>query len=113
MSKRFLGIVFMFVFVSICSSLAYAQSNEGALAGTVVDPTGNVVPGAAVTATNSATGQSLAASAVSSLCRSEVHQREYRTVTRGISLNLIVRQSTSFPRNSILNRKLGSARFVR
>ncbi|HMH11774.1 MAG TPA: LacI family DNA-binding transcriptional regulator [Edaphobacter sp.] len=55
----------------------------------------------------------LASSAVSSLCRSEVHQREYRAeATRGISLNLIVRQSTSFPRNSILNRKMGSARFV-
>jgi DNA-binding LacI/PurR family transcriptional regulator len=56
----------------------------------------------------------LAASAVRLLCRSEVHQREYpAAATRGISLNLILGQSTSFPRNSILNRKLGSTRFVR
>jgi LacI family transcriptional regulator len=56
----------------------------------------------------------LAASAVALLCRSEVHQKDYRAAaTRGISLNLIVRQSTSFPRDSILNRKLGSTRFVR
>jgi len=35
-----------------------AQSNEGALAGTVTDPTGKTVAGAVVTAANAATGQS-------------------------------------------------------
>jgi hypothetical protein len=34
-----------------------AQSNEGALAGSVLDPTGSVVPNASVTAKNTATGQ--------------------------------------------------------
>jgi hypothetical protein len=58
MSKRFLDTVLILVFVAMCSSLVHAQSNEGALAGTVLDPTGNAVPGAAVTATNSSTGQS-------------------------------------------------------
>jgi hypothetical protein len=35
-----------------------AQSNEGSLSGTVTDPTGNIVAGAAVTAANLANGQS-------------------------------------------------------
>ena len=58
MSKRFLSIIFTLVFFGTGSGLAHAQSNEGALAGTILDPSGNVVAGAAVAAVNSATGQS-------------------------------------------------------
>jgi Carboxypeptidase regulatory-like domain len=35
----------------------FAQSNEGGLAGTITDPSGNIVVNAAVTATNVATGE--------------------------------------------------------
>ena len=37
--------------------IAHAQSNEGALAGSILDPSGSVVPNAAVMAKNTATGQ--------------------------------------------------------
>jgi Carboxypeptidase regulatory-like domain len=57
MSKRFINIAF-FVMVAVGSSLLHAQSNEGALAGTILDPSGNAVTGAVVTAANAATGQS-------------------------------------------------------
>src|SRR5271155_3723662 len=57
MSKRLLGIIFILLYVLSGSYPTQAQSNEGALAGTVVDPTGNSVAGATVTATNSGTGQ--------------------------------------------------------
>jgi hypothetical protein len=57
MSKRLLGIVFVLLYAVLGSHLTHAQSNEGTLAGTVVDPTGNVVAGATVTATNPGTGQ--------------------------------------------------------
>lgn len=55
----------------------------------------------------------LAIRAVALLCGSEIHHKEYRTRTHGIGLNLITRSSTSFPRDSTLNRKSGSTRFVR
>ena len=41
----------------VISSIALAQTNNGAIAGSVVDPTGAGVDGATVTATNTATGQ--------------------------------------------------------
>ena len=42
--------------VLITDSLAKAQTGSGTIQGTVTDPTGAVVPGASVTATNIATG---------------------------------------------------------
>jgi DNA-binding LacI/PurR family transcriptional regulator len=54
----------------------------------------------------------LATCAVAQLCGSEIQHKEYRTGTYGIGLNLITRHSTSFPRDSMLNRKLASTRFV-
>jgi hypothetical protein len=58
MSKRFLKVILSLVLAAISSIPLHAQSNEGALAGTVLDPTGNAVAGANVTATNAGTGQS-------------------------------------------------------
>src|SRR5277367_3217974 len=58
MGKRFLWTALIFVSVSMVGSQVYAQTNEGALAGTVTDPSGSAVAGAVVTAANAATGQS-------------------------------------------------------
>ncbi len=58
MSKRFLKIILTLILGGLSRNLMFAQSNEGALAGTVLDPTGNVVAGANVNATNAGTGQS-------------------------------------------------------
>src|SRR5215831_1074513 len=45
------------VLLALCvSTLAFAQGNTGNISGTVTDPTGAAVPGAAVTGTNAATG---------------------------------------------------------
>jgi len=56
MSKRFLKIFLVLALLALGSTLLHAQSNEGALAGTILDPTGNVVAGANVIATNAGTG---------------------------------------------------------
>ncbi len=45
----------MMLFLSVSAAFAQAQASSANLAGTVVDPTGAVVPGATVTARNSAT----------------------------------------------------------
>ncbi len=58
MGKRFLWAALIFVSVSIVGTRVYAQTNEGALAGTVTDSSGSAVAGAVVTAANAATGQS-------------------------------------------------------
>ena len=57
MSKRFLEFAIFFL---LCTSVftLHAQSNEGALGGTILDPTGNAVAGAVVSVTNVSTGQS-------------------------------------------------------
>jgi len=44
--------------VLLFSSLAFAQRDLGTITGTVTDSTGAVIPGAAVTITNDATGES-------------------------------------------------------
>ena len=41
------------------SMLLTAQTHQGAIRGNVIDPTGAVVPGATVTATNDETGQTV------------------------------------------------------
>lgn len=53
----------------------------------------------------------LATCAVGLLCWSEGKHQGYRRGTAKIGLNLIVRHTTSFPRNSIFNRKSGPTRF--
>src|SRR5271163_1400292 len=58
MGKRFLWTALIFVSVVIVGSQVYAQTNAGALAGTITDPSGSAVAGAVVTASNAATGQS-------------------------------------------------------
>jgi len=58
MGKRLPIIALAVVVACFGMAPAHAQSNEGALAGAITDPTGNVVPGASVTALNAANGQS-------------------------------------------------------
>ena len=53
---RFVGALFL---LAGTASLASAQVTAGGIRGVVADPTGAVVPGADVTATNLATGQSI------------------------------------------------------
>jgi outer membrane receptor protein involved in Fe transport len=53
------AVLFFFIAIFISASPALAQSaSTGALSGTVTDPSGGVIAGATVTATNLATGQS-------------------------------------------------------
>src|SRR5678816_3482839 len=47
------------VVVVICTLAAFAQSNQGGISGTVVDPNGAVVPGATVTITNLGTQKAI------------------------------------------------------
>lgn len=61
LGTRLCGIVRYFVGLFIlagCATLASAQVTAGGIRGVVADPTGAVIPGAEVTATNIATGQS-------------------------------------------------------
>lgn len=51
--QRVLAVIALAVFL-VCS--LQAQSNEGSITGTVTDPSGAVIPGASVTAKNTATG---------------------------------------------------------
>ena len=62
-SKRLATIVAMLTLLAAC---VYAQSTSGDLVGTVYDSTGAVIPNAAVTATNVATGIQHSASVTSS-----------------------------------------------
>ena len=52
-----LSLVMLLLTIAATVLTAPAQSVSGALSGTVTDPTGAALPGATVTATNSATGQ--------------------------------------------------------
>jgi len=61
MRKRLLKVSLAVALMCMGIGQLRAQSNEGALAGTVTDPSGNVVSGAIVTAANAATGQSFKA----------------------------------------------------
>src|SRR5579863_1511313 len=58
--KRFVGLLAgMLAVLLFCVSTCAAQTGStGALTGTVTDPSGGVIAGAAVTATNIGTGQS-------------------------------------------------------
>jgi hypothetical protein len=58
MRKRFQYLFAIPLLFALGFSPLHAQSNEGSLAGTVIDPAGSAVAGATVTAANSATGQS-------------------------------------------------------
>jgi hypothetical protein len=51
------GILFLFALIALVSNPAHCQVLYGTLVGTVEDPSGGVLPGALVTATNTATGQ--------------------------------------------------------
>jgi Carboxypeptidase regulatory-like domain len=59
MSNRFAKVFVNFLLAALLPLSASGQSNEGALAGSVTDPSGNAVVGATVMAANTATGQSL------------------------------------------------------
>src|SRR5690242_12897188 len=68
-SLRSFGIHLLFVFavIAMLSSLGTAQTAAtGAIAGTVTDPAGAVVPGASVTATDTRTGEVRTASSSAS-----------------------------------------------
>jgi len=54
--KSFRRICSLILAVVFATSVAYGQSSHGALAGTVTDPTGAVIPGAKVLAVDAATG---------------------------------------------------------
>ncbi|MFQ5777677.1 MAG: TonB-dependent receptor, partial [Terriglobia bacterium] len=49
-------VLFLFTVVAVAVTPALAQLTTGSVSGTVVDPTGAVIPGATVTLTNEATG---------------------------------------------------------
>ena len=53
--KRFSTVLLLFLFTALTLS-AFAQSGNGRLSGTIDDPSGAVLPGVSVTATNTATG---------------------------------------------------------
>src|ERR687885_573354 len=52
-----LTIVFALFCVLLCSALAFGQGTSATLSGTISDPQGAVIPGAAVTIKNTDTGQ--------------------------------------------------------
>ncbi len=54
--KRHIGLFFLLIFVIFATSAIFAQTT-GSMSGSVVDPSGAVVPGATVTAKNSQTGE--------------------------------------------------------
>jgi Carboxypeptidase regulatory-like domain len=56
MPKTFRGCVITFFILAATTVLLFGQSDQGGIRGTVSDPTGGVVPGATVLATNVATG---------------------------------------------------------
>ena len=55
------GVLSVLLIVSAGSGIAFAQTDTGAIAGTVTDPTGAVIGGAVVTATNTDNGLKLSA----------------------------------------------------
>jgi hypothetical protein len=55
--KRFRHLTLIFSFLALFAGVIHAQSNEGALTGSVLDSTGSVIPNATVTAHDAATGQ--------------------------------------------------------
>src|ERR1700722_13744402 len=56
-SKIVFSLFLCLALLVACTSPVWAQSSTGALTGTVTDPSGGVVTGATVTATNIGTGQ--------------------------------------------------------
>jgi Carboxypeptidase regulatory-like domain len=54
--KSLLRITLSLVFLSLCLSTAFAQSDRGGITGKVTDNTGEILPGAVVKLTNDATG---------------------------------------------------------
>ena len=56
MLRIFVRFLALFVLLSSSLGIAFAQGGEGAISGTVTDPTGAIVPGAKVVAHNIATG---------------------------------------------------------
>lgn len=48
--------MFLLVMLAITAAAGFAQTSTSRISGTVTDPSGAVVPGATVTATNEATG---------------------------------------------------------
>jgi Carboxypeptidase regulatory-like domain len=53
--KRFLGAL-LALFLLVTATQAFSQSSNANLSGTVTDPSGGVLPGVTITATNTATG---------------------------------------------------------
>src|ERR1700721_3476466 len=54
---RWLGLLLIAAATALCAGHLFAQSDNGSIVGTVTDPTGAAIPGAAITVTNSGTGQ--------------------------------------------------------
>ncbi len=63
MNKIFSRTCSFLICLGLASTLLLAQTNNGSIAGNVLDPTGAAVDGAKVTATNTATGQTLTTTA--------------------------------------------------
>jgi hypothetical protein len=57
MRKRYLALAAFMMAFAMLSCTVLAQSNQGALAGTIFDPSGSAVPGATIQARETATGQ--------------------------------------------------------
>ncbi|MDR3724618.1 MAG: carboxypeptidase-like regulatory domain-containing protein, partial [Terracidiphilus sp.] len=55
------GLAMVLLMILICTGRTSAQTDTGAIAGTVTDPTGAVIAGAAVTATSTENGLKLSA----------------------------------------------------
>lgn len=79
----------------ILAGVCLAQTNRGAISGTVFDPTGAVVPGAAVTVTNLGTNQKikLTASEAGSFTAQDLEPVEYRieVETAGFKKSIVER----------------------
>jgi hypothetical protein len=56
-----IGLALVLLMILVCTGRTFAQTDTGAIAGTVTDPTGAVIAGAAVTATSTENGLKLSA----------------------------------------------------
>ena len=63
---RRIGVSVLVLFLSLCTAVSFAQMATTSLGGVVKDPTGAVVPGATITLSNAATGETLKVTSKSS-----------------------------------------------
>jgi len=54
--SRWIRFLWLIILCALCAVAVFAQSDRGTITGTILDPTGAVVPGAKIVATNTLTG---------------------------------------------------------